>query len=71
MSLTGALSMASKLIPFSDLPNIAMTSLSFSENACGIATPDPMPVLVCSSRMWRDFRISSRFSPPRRFLASR
>ncbi len=42
--------MASKLMPVSDLPNTAITSVSFSENACGMATPDPIPVLVCSSR---------------------
>lgn len=71
MNFTGALSMASKSIPFSDLPKMAMTSSSLSENACGMATPEPMPVLVCSSRVWSALRMSSLFSPPRRSRVSR
>jgi hypothetical protein len=36
-----------------DLPNAATTSPTQFEEACGIAIPNPIPVLIVSSR-WRN-----------------
>ena len=46
---TGLLSIASKSIPSIDLPKIIVISFTSLENVCGIATPEPIPVVVLSS----------------------
>src|SRR5262249_44821227 len=59
-NLTGALSRASNSMPVLDLPNAATTSSSRSEEQCGMAMPNPMPVLIVSSRCLSAARIGSR-----------
>ena len=46
---TGLLSIATKSIPSIDLPKIIVIEFTSVENVCGIATPEPMPVVVLSS----------------------
>ena len=45
---TGLLSIDSKSMPSNDLPKIMVVSFTSFENVCGIATPEPMPVVVLS-----------------------
>src|ERR1051326_5163904 len=62
-NLTGALSSASNSIPVVDLPNAATTSSSRSDEQCGIAIPNPIPVLIVSSaesKLANDMLISPR-----------
>src|SRR6266480_1286445 len=61
-NLTGALSSASNSMPLVDLPNAATTSSSRSEEQCGMAIPNPMPVLIVSSRCFSEARMGSRSS---------
>src|SRR5438874_5252060 len=61
-NLTGALSSASNSMPVVDLPNAATTSSSRSEEQCGMAIPNPMPVLIVSSRCFSEARMGSRSS---------
>src|SRR5919106_1947131 len=59
-NFTGALSRASNSIPPDDRPNAATTSSSRSEEQWGMAIPNPMPVLMVSSRCLSDSRMLSR-----------
>src|SRR3954469_22862665 len=59
---TGALSSASNSIPCDDRPNDATTSSIRSDDACGMAMPKPIPVLIVSSRCLSDARMLSRSS---------
>src|SRR5438093_4840790 len=59
-NFTGALSSASNSIPPDDLPNAATTSSSRSDEQCGMAIPNPMPVLIVSSRCLSEARMLSR-----------
>src|SRR5688572_14728497 len=61
-NLTGALSSASNSIPAEERPNDATTSSMRSEEAWGMAMPNPMPVLMVSSRCLREARMLSRSS---------
>src|SRR5256885_7931731 len=61
-NFTGALSRASNSIPCDDRPNEATTSSIRSEEACGIAIPNPIPVLMVSSRCLSEARMLSRSS---------
>jgi len=47
-------------IPPDDLPNAATTSSSRSDEQCGMAIPNPMPVLIVSSRCLSEARMLSR-----------
>src|SRR5439155_19834642 len=59
-NFTGALSSASNSIPLVDLPKAATTSSSRSDEQFGMAMPNPLPVLIVSSRCLRDARMLSR-----------
>src|SRR4051812_44224861 len=59
-NFTGALSSASNSIPCDDRPNEATTSSIRSDDACGIAMPNPIPVLIVSSRCFSEARMLSR-----------
>src|SRR5207249_323419 len=68
-NFTGELSSASNSIPLVDLPKAATTSSSRSEEQCGMAIPNPIPVLIVSSRCRSAVRMGSRsagFILPRR-----
>src|SRR3954469_4187847 len=59
-NFTGALSSASNSIPCDDRPNDATTSSIRSDDACGMAMPNPIPVLIVSSRCLSEARMLSR-----------
>src|SRR2546423_3807526 len=61
-NFTGALSSASNSIPCDERPNDATTSSIRSDDACGIAIPNPIPVLIVSSRCLSEARMLSRSS---------
>ena len=68
MNRTGELSSESNSIPVEDRPNAATTSLTQFEEACGIAIPNPIPVLIVSSRWRKAARIESRSEVRTRFF---
>src|ERR1051325_2792122 len=59
-NFTGALSSPPNSIPCEERPNDATTSSIRSDEACGIAMPNPIPVLIVSSRCLSDAMMLSR-----------